>query len=249
MLSCSVTSNSLQPLGLQPFRPLCPWGFSRQEHWSEFLCPSPGDLSNPGLPHCRQILYWLSHQGSPMLLINSDYSSSFKIVLHHISGRNINYMAYDSKCGMWISIHYTYQCAGFLGGSDCKASACNAEDQGSIPGLVRSPGERNGNPLQYSRLENPMDGEDWWATVHGVSKSQTQLSNFTFLPMCWYIKSQQYFIILIKYKNVLKALCIKHKQLQTNYLWLLLNRTLMCHSSELNRPSKISCDSNVEMGG
>ena len=48
---------------------------------------------------------------------------------------------------------------GFPGGSEVKASACNAGDLGSIPGLGRSPGEGNGNPLQYSCLENPMDGE------------------------------------------------------------------------------------------
>ena len=47
---------------------------------------------------------------------------------------------------------------GFLGGSDGKASACTAGDPGSIPGLGRSPGEGNGNPLQHSCLENPMDG-------------------------------------------------------------------------------------------
>ena len=68
----------------------------------------------------------------------------------------------------------------FLGGSDSKASAYNARDLGSIPGLGRSPREGNGNPLPYSCLENPMDGGAWWATVHGVSKSQTRLSDFTF---------------------------------------------------------------------
>ena len=65
---------------------------------------------------------------------------------------------------------------GFPGGSEVKASACNAGDLGSIPGPERSPGEGNGNPLQYSCLENPMDGGAWWATVHGVAKSWTQLS-------------------------------------------------------------------------
>ena len=70
---------------------------------------------------------------------------------------------------------------GFLGGSDSKASACDAEDPGSIPGSGRSPGEGNGNPLQYSCLENPMDEGAWWATVHGVAKSQTRLSDFTSL--------------------------------------------------------------------
>ena len=64
-------------------------------------------------------------------------------------------------------------------GSEDKASACNAGDPGLIPGLGRSPGEGNGNPLQYSCLENPMDRGAWRATVHGVTKSWTQLSNFT----------------------------------------------------------------------
>ena len=65
---------------------------------------------------------------------------------------------------------------GFPGGSEVKASACNAGDLGSIPGSGRSPGEGNGNPLQYSCLENPMDRGVWWATVHGVAKSRTRLS-------------------------------------------------------------------------
>ena len=112
MLSHSVVSDSLRPLGLQPGRLLCPRGDSRQEYWIELPCPPPGDLSkprieprsptlqvdslpsdrpgklmnpgvgsssllqgifpnqglNPGLPHCRQILYHLSHQGSPRIL-------------------------------------------------------------------------------------------------------------------------------------------------------------------------------------
>ena len=76
---------------------------------------------------------------------------------------------------------------GFPGGSEVKVSACKAGDLGSISGSGRSSGERNGNPLQYSCLEN---------TVHGVSKSRTLLSNFIFLflsfqgtggaaPGCW----------------------------------------------------------------
>ena len=68
----------------------------------------------------------------------------------------------------------------FLSGSDSKTAAYNARDPGSIPGLGRSPGEGNGNPLQYSCLENPIDREAWWATVHGVAKSRTRLSDFTF---------------------------------------------------------------------
>ena len=65
-------------------------------------------------------------------------------------------------------------------GSEVKASALNVGDLGLIPGLGRSPGEGNGNPLQYSCLENPMDGGAWWAIVHGVAKSRTLVSDFTF---------------------------------------------------------------------
>ena len=66
------------------------------------------------------------------------------------------------------------------GGSDGKDSSYNAGDRreaGSIPGSGRSPGERIDSPLQYSCLENSMDRGAWWATVHGVTKSWTQLSN------------------------------------------------------------------------
>ena len=59
------------------------------------------------------------------------------------------------------------------GGSDDKESICNTGDPGLIPGLGRSPGEENGYPLQYSRLENSMDRGAWQATVHGVAKSWT----------------------------------------------------------------------------
>ena len=57
------------------------------------------------------------------------------------------------------------------------ASAADATEAGSIPGLGRSPGRGNGNPLQYSCVENPMDRGAWWATVHGTAESQTQLRN------------------------------------------------------------------------
>ena len=60
----------------------------------------------------------------------------------------------------------------FLGGSDCKESACSAGDLGLIPGLGRSPEEGNDDPLQYCCLENLMDRGAWWAAVHGVAKSR-----------------------------------------------------------------------------
>ena len=65
----------------------------------------------------------------------------------------------------------------FPGGSDGKESACKAEDLGLIPEFGRSPGEGNGNPLQYSCLETSMDRGARQAIVHGVTKSRTRLSN------------------------------------------------------------------------
>ena len=65
----------------------------------------------------------------------------------------------------------------FHGGSDGEESAFNAGDPGSIPGLARFPGEGNGYPLQYSCLENSMDRGAWQATVPGIAKGQTGLSN------------------------------------------------------------------------
>ena len=77
-------------------------------------------------------------------------------------------------------MEFELRSAHFPGGSEVKASASNAGDPGSIPESGRSAGEGNGNPLQYSCLENPIDGGAWWATVYGVTKSQTRLSDFTF---------------------------------------------------------------------
>ena len=71
--------------------------------------------------------------------------------------------------------YFVYICTvflGFPGGSDGKESACNAKDLVSILGLERSPEGGHSNPLWYSCPENPMDRGGWWATVHGVAKSQ-----------------------------------------------------------------------------
>ena len=84
---------------------------------------------------------------------------------------------------------------GFPGGSHGKESACNAAELGLIPGLGRSPGEVNGNSLQYSCLENPMDRGAWWATVPGVAKSQTRLSDFTFFHFALLIAYLDYYCI------------------------------------------------------
>ena len=66
---------------------------------------------------------------------------------------------------------------GFPGGSDGRESVCSSGELGLIPGSWRSPWEENGKPLQYSYLENPMDRGVWWATIHGVAKNWTQVSD------------------------------------------------------------------------
>ena len=76
-----------------------------------------------------------------------------------------------------ILTQYLFLFLGFLGGSDGKESACNAGDPGSIPGSGRSPGEGNGNPLQYPYLGNPMDRGAWQAIVYRVAKNQIRLSD------------------------------------------------------------------------
>ena len=78
---------------------------------------------------------------------------------------------------MSCSLNESYSHANFPRSSDGKTSAYSVGDMGLIPGLGRSPGEGNGSLLQYSCLEDPMDGGAWSATVHGVSKSQTRLSD------------------------------------------------------------------------
>ena len=81
---------------------------------------------------------------------------------------------------MQIILLWPLGAKGFTGGSDGKESACNAGDPGLISGLGRSPGEGNGNPLQYTSMENPMDRRAWQAAVHGVTKSQTRLIDINF---------------------------------------------------------------------
>ena len=89
--------------------------------------------------------------------------------LEFVSSQFVNFVVSRST----KAIVFTRPLAGFPGGSEGKASACGAGDQGLIPGLGRSPGEGNGSPLQYSCLENPMDREAWWAIVHEVAESDT----------------------------------------------------------------------------
>ena len=102
----------------------------------------------------------------------------------------------------------------FPGGSEVKASATNIGDLGSIPGSGRSPGERNGNPLQYSCLENPMDWGAWLAAVHGVTKSRTRLSDFTYLfkSMVFCYSSLNGLKLTSKCRETLKNFCLARKK-------------------------------------
>ena len=118
--------------------------------------------------------------------------------------------------------------AAAAGGSNGKVSACSAEDPGSIPGLGRSPGEGNGNALQYSCLENSMDREAWWATVHGVAKSWTQLSDFTFT----FFQNHVYSINqLCKHGDQLLALS-HHRQEKGMSLVSVMAGTCLCWKSQ-----------------
>ena len=92
----------------------------------------------------------------------------------------IYFLLSNSRASIW------QEALGFPGGSDGKESACNARDLGSLPRLGRSPGEGNGNPLQYSCLENPMDRGAWRTTVHGVTKSQTRLKHLKLSVSCFW---------------------------------------------------------------
>ena len=108
----------------------------------------------------------------PEVVVESFSFSShhFLFLLHNL--QRLNSVPDSSKMN---KVHFR----GFPDGSVVKnppANAGDARDVGSIPGSESSPGVGNGNPLQYSCLENPMDGGAWWATVHGVTKSWTRLS-------------------------------------------------------------------------
>ena len=84
------------------------------------------------------------------------------------------------KCSKYCTVALiSHASRGFPGGSDGKVSAWNAGDLGLIPGSGRFPGRGNGNPLQYSCLENPRDGGAWWTAVSGVAQSRTRLKRLS----------------------------------------------------------------------
>ena len=92
----------------------------------------------------------------------------------------------------------------FPGGSEGKQFICNVEDP--VPGSGRSPGEGNGYPLQSSCLENPMDRGTWGATVHGVTKSQIQLSTHTHSQPALESGAQMQYLLYL-WKNFIQSFC------------------------------------------
>ena len=162
VLSCSIVSDSLQPHGLQPTRLLYPWVFSRQEYWSGLPCPPPGDLPNTGIkprsPALKADSSPSESPGKPFHIGNYIVLSRVPCAFQQIL---IGYLFYIQASQVALVV------------KNPPANAGDIRDSSSIPSSGRSPGGRNSNPFQYSYLENTMDIGTWWATVHGVAKSQT----------------------------------------------------------------------------
>ena len=119
--------------------------------------------------------FWLTGDHTETVVTEPSSSNSGKLLEHKHSQRV--QISGTSLMVQWLRLHTPNAggMGGFPGGSEVKASACNVGDLGSIPGSGRSPGEGNGNPLQYSCLENPVDRGAWWAAIYGVAQSWTQL--------------------------------------------------------------------------
>ena len=198
-------------------------GFPRQKYWSGLPFPSPGIFptqgSNLDLLHCRQILYHLIYREDLLDTIRHNskhwiYWASIRCKIY--ASWSLDAVDYSfgrcasSVLSVLFLLLFSYHMGslpkkafrgGFPGGSEVKVSAWNAGGLGSIPGLGRFPGEGNGNPLQYSCLENPMEGGAWWATVHGVAKSRTQLTDFTTRQEFerWTLSPQEFILIGCRY--------------------------------------------------
>ena len=102
-----------------------------------------------------------------------------------------------------------------------KASACTAGDSSLIPGSGWSPGEGNGNPPQHSCLENPVDGGAWEATVHGVAKSQTWLSDFTlFFDVIIELQCSTKFVVFGGIFAILSVIAKEQQKKMKNGMWI-----------------------------
>ena len=189
-------SNSVRPHRWQPIRLPRPWDSPGKNAWvgchfllqcmkvkseseSEVaqLCPTLQDPMDCSLPGASVHSYWyLVHLFFfrhiicilSLRLYLKKVSHHFYFLLFLWVLRSLYSILLALFSALAILLLLTPQ--GFPGGSEVKNPHANAGDVGSIPGSGRSPGEWNGNPLQYSWLGNPMDRGAWWATVHGVTK-------------------------------------------------------------------------------
>ena len=150
-------SNSLCRYGLYPTRLLCPWGSPGTN--TGVGCPSPGELPNPGIepvplksPALTGGFFTTSATWEDL-----DSSTSLQMTQFHF----FPWLSWASQVVLVVK--------------NALASARDIRDMGWIPELARSPGGGHGNPLQYSWLENPMEGGAWLAAVCRVAQSQIRL--------------------------------------------------------------------------
>ena len=197
---CPVVSDSLLSHRLQPARLLCSWDSPGKNKNTTVGCHSllqgifQAQGSNSGLLHCRQILYYLSHQGNPTwprwqeLMAEPDSNPSLldlKVLWEQEPLGLIlpkQPLSAFPQHGQWrglaqiISVALDQSVWASHVALVVKNPFATAEGADSVPGLGRFPGVGYGNPLQCSDLKNSMDRGAWWATIHGLAKSQTQLS-------------------------------------------------------------------------
>ena len=136
------------------------------KHLFLFTPVSAVPSSGPGHSGCTDCLSWVI-----------DGPVHYELLSKPLPAPSLSWHIY--KLGMLYNSpfpHYFWSWFSGAGGSGVKNLPANEEDVGLIPGLGRSPGEGNDNPLQYSCLENSTDRGAWWATVHGVAKNWTRLS-------------------------------------------------------------------------
>ena len=146
--------------------------FSRQGYWNGLPLSPPGDLPNSGIePECPAPPA-LQADSLPLNQWGGPYSSLLDIPVHYREAQATEPVAGVIRASQMVQVVKTKQ-------NKTKKPACNEGDTGyenSIPELGISPGEGNGNPFQYSCLENSMDRGAYWAVVHRITKSQTVLS-------------------------------------------------------------------------
>ena len=182
-------SNSSQHHGLQHARPSI---LHNLQKFAQVHAHCIGDAIQPSHLFCPLLL-------QPSISPNiRDFSSESAVLIRWPECWSVSFNIspsneYSTKTNLKIQLHCfshiggfalgSINYGGFLHSSVSKESACNARDPGSIPGLGRSLEGRNGNPLQYSCLENPMDWGAWEPTIHGVYKSRIWLSHSTNQPI------------------------------------------------------------------